>query len=95
MTKIISYLRAEPVALLYVVQSGLLLSLAFGLELTEEQLAAVLTFSGAVLSLIARQAVTPNQRVAVTVAEADSWYDPFYGIQSDEQEPEETIKYKI
>jgi hypothetical protein len=48
----------EPVAILAVVQAGIALGMAYGLNVTPEQMALILTFTGAVLALITRSQVT-------------------------------------
>lgn len=53
-------LTNEPVMVLGVVQMALALAVSFGLGLTGEQTGAILAFSAAVLSLIARSQVTPT-----------------------------------
>jgi hypothetical protein len=55
----VPWLNREPVAILFVVQTGIALAMGFGLDIDSEQMALILTFTGAVLSLITRQAVTP------------------------------------
>lgn len=50
----------EPVLVLGVVQAALALLVGFGLGLTGEQTAAIVAFSAALLSLIARSKVTPT-----------------------------------
>ena len=57
-------IQSEPVAFQFVIQTGLLMVMAFGVHLTQTQMAAVLTFTGAVLSLWTRQNVTANPNVA-------------------------------
>ena len=54
----------EPVMFLAVVQSAIALVAAFGLELTGEQVGGIVTFFAAVLGLVARQQVTPNEQPA-------------------------------
>lgn len=49
----------EPVMFLAVVQAVVALAVAFGLELTPEQVGAVVAATAAVLGLVARQRVTP------------------------------------
>lgn len=49
----------EPVLWLSAVQSGIALGVAFGLDLSAEQVGALVAFTGTVLSLIARSLVTP------------------------------------
>lgn len=63
--KIVDYAKAEPVAFQGVIQAGLALLIGFGLvSLTNEQIGLALAFSAALLGLLARRAVTPNNRVA-------------------------------
>ena len=54
-----NFLKTEPVLSLGLVQTGVALVCAFGLDLTGEQVGAIAAFSAAGLSLIARQKVTP------------------------------------
>lgn len=54
----------EPVAIAAVVRLGLLMLVAFGLKLSVDQIAAVMVFIEALLALLTRQSVTPNQTVA-------------------------------
>lgn len=49
----------EPVLVLAVVQAALALVIAFGLDLTGEQVAGIVAVSAAVLGFVARQKVTP------------------------------------
>lgn len=51
----------EPVMILGLVQTGLVLAVSFGLNLTDGQTAGILAFTAAVLTVIARQRVTPIQ----------------------------------
>jgi hypothetical protein len=51
----------EPTVLLGVIQAGVTLGVCFGLELTQEQIGAILTFSTAVVTLITRSRVSPTQ----------------------------------
>jgi hypothetical protein len=66
----------EPVIVASVVQSGLALGMAFGLHLTPEQIASILAFTGTVLALLARAAVTPNQLAEARVAQGLSPTQP-------------------
>jgi hypothetical protein len=50
--------KAEPTLILAVVQAGLALGMAFGLNITAQQMALILTFTGALLALINRSVVT-------------------------------------
>lgn len=54
-------LDREPVLILAFVRAVVVLVTAFGLQLTTEQIAAVYLVTEAVLSLIARQSVTPTK----------------------------------
>lgn len=58
MSKLSNLWGREPVLILGVVQAALALAVSFGLELSGEQTGAVMAFSAAVLSLIARRTVT-------------------------------------
>lgn len=49
----------EPVLVLAAIQAGIALVAAFGLQLSAEQIAALVAFSAAVLGVIARQQVKP------------------------------------
>lgn len=51
--------RREPVMFLALVETALALVMAFGLELTGEQVGVVMGFAAAVLGFVARQRVTP------------------------------------
>ena len=53
-------LSAEPVLVLGVVQMGVALAVSFGLNLSGEQVGAIVAFSAAILSLIARSRVSPT-----------------------------------
>lgn len=50
----------EPVLILGLIQSALALAVGFGLNLDGQQVALIMAFSAAVLSVIARQRVSPN-----------------------------------
>ena len=58
-------IQNEPVLVLGVVQAGVALVAAFGLDLSGDQMGALVAFSAALLSVIARTRVTPNRRVPV------------------------------
>jgi hypothetical protein len=51
--------KHEPVLILGAIQTAVALVVAFGLDLTAEQVGAVVAFSAAVLSVVARRKVTP------------------------------------
>lgn len=53
-------IRREPVLLTGLLEAVLALALAFGFELTGEQVATILAVAVAVLSLVARSQVTPT-----------------------------------
>jgi len=57
--KSLAILNAEPVAIAALVQAGLTLLVAFGLHLSGEQIAAILSFTGAALAVWARSKVSP------------------------------------
>jgi hypothetical protein len=59
LSKILDYLKGEPVLVMGTIQAGLGLGLAFGLHVSADQIAAILVFSAAALSLVVRQKVTP------------------------------------
>lgn len=52
-------LGREPVLIMVAIQAGLGLALAFGLNLSADQMSAVLVASAAILGLIVRQRVSP------------------------------------
>ena len=54
-------IRNEPALVIGLVQATLALVIAFGLELSEEQVGAVLAVTAAVLALVVRSQVTPNR----------------------------------
>jgi hypothetical protein len=56
-------LRREPVAIMAIVQTAIACAVVFGLDWTDEQVAAVLALSAAVLAVVARRAVTPNASI--------------------------------
>jgi hypothetical protein len=49
--------KAEPTAILALIQAGITLLVCFGLHLTIEQVGAILTFSGALLAVVNRSQV--------------------------------------
>lgn len=53
----------EPAAILAVIQTVLALVIAFGTDLSVEQVGAILAVSAAVLGLITRSVVTPTAKV--------------------------------
>jgi nitrate/nitrite transporter NarK len=53
-------LSSEPVMVLAVIQMGVALGVAFGLNLTAAQTGAIVAFTAAVLGLIARSKVSPT-----------------------------------
>jgi hypothetical protein len=59
LSKIWKRITNEPALILGAVQAALTLAVVFGVKLTPEQIAGVLTFSGALLALLTRQLVVP------------------------------------
>jgi hypothetical protein len=53
--------KAEPTMILAVVQAGLALGMGFGLHISAQQMALILTFTGTVLALVNRSQVTSPQ----------------------------------
>lgn len=49
----------EPILILAAIQAAIALVSAFGLQLSADQVAALVAFSAAVLGVVARQQVTP------------------------------------
>jgi hypothetical protein len=60
-------LRNEPVLVLEVVRSSILAAVAFGLPLTPEQSTVVLVLASALVSLIARERVSPYEPASESV----------------------------
>jgi hypothetical protein len=58
---LVERVNGEPVMVLAVVQAVLALATSFGLGLSGEQVGAILAVSAAILGLIARQKVTPEE----------------------------------
>ena len=54
-----SLFSREPAAILAAIQTGIAAFVAFGLDLSGDQVAAVMAVSGAILGLITRSKVTP------------------------------------
>lgn len=65
-------IREEPVAVVYFVQTGLGLLLAFGVALTAGQVSAVLAFTGAALWLFVRAKVVPEAKVRAAIGSSSS-----------------------
>lgn len=59
MSKILAALNAEPVAIAGLIQAGLALLVAFGLNLSPEQIGAIMAFTAAALAVLVRRKVTP------------------------------------
>lgn len=59
MSWIVDRVKEEPVAFQGVVQTGLALGIAFGLNISTEALGAIVAFSAALLSFLTRTQVTP------------------------------------
>lgn len=64
-------LTREPNLVLGVLTSGLALAVLFGVELTEDQLAAIVLFVGALVALV-RFVVTPAGEVAAQLKPGDA-----------------------
>ena len=56
----------EPALWIEVVRTGLVMAILFGLHLTDQQLAGIMVFLGALALVIVRQSVTPNAKVVST-----------------------------
>lgn len=54
----------EPAMVMAVLQAGLALGLSFGLALSNEQVGAIMAFSAALLGLITRSQVSPQQQLS-------------------------------
>ena len=57
---LVDRVNSEPVAILTVVQMGIALGVAFGLNLDAKQTGAIVAATAAVLGLISRQKVSPT-----------------------------------
>lgn len=57
-------LGREPVLFMAVVNAGIALAIGFGVKVSQEQFALIMTFVGAVLGLITRSQVTPTSKLA-------------------------------
>lgn len=60
---LIEKLRNEPVLVTGFVTALLGLLVAFGFELSDEQVGAILALVGSVLAIVARKKVTPNRKL--------------------------------
>ena len=60
MQSIIDRVRREPALVSGLVTAVVALAVAFGLDLTEEQVGAIMAVTAAVLALVVRQKVTPT-----------------------------------
>lgn len=75
-------LTAEPALLIGAIQATLALAVAFGLELSAEQVGAIVATTGAVMALVTRQAVVAPAtavrmtRAAATIAAAGGAVEP-------------------
>lgn len=63
LNSLIERLRDEPVLVTALVTAVLGLLVAFGLELTDEQVGSILAVVGALLAIVARRKVTPNRKL--------------------------------
>lgn len=61
MNKVLETIKREPALVAGVVQALLAVLVAFGVPLSDVQVAAVLGFSAAVLAVVVRQRVTPTK----------------------------------
>jgi len=59
-----NFWNAEPTMILAILNSGIALGITFGLNLTVEQIGAIMAFSSAVLGLLTRSQVTSPKVVA-------------------------------
>lgn len=78
MKNIFVRIRREPALALGLVSATIALLLSFGLHLTDEQVGAIMAVVVAVLSVVTRQAVTPNVSVAVRKDELTEGADVAY-----------------
>jgi hypothetical protein len=60
MSKVLSLVQAEPALVAGVIQAVLGLALAFGLDLSNEQVGAIMAVVAAILALAVRSQVTPT-----------------------------------
>ncbi len=60
-------IKNEPVAVMAVIEALLGVLVVFGIPMTPEQSFAVLVLAGAILTLIARQQVTPTRKLNQTM----------------------------
>lgn len=81
-------LNREPALWVAALEAVLLLAMAFGLNLTAEQLAYTMAAAIAVLALVTRQAVTPN----VSVVERRDNNRVVAGAANDMVKPGETVR---
>lgn len=65
-------LRTEPAAIVGALEALLALALAFGLDLSPEQVGAIIAAVTAVLALFVRSQVTPTVKVDTTVKEGQT-----------------------
>ena len=66
-----SIFKQEPVLVLGVVQAVLALVVSFGLNLTGDQIGAILAVSAAILSVVARTQVLPTSKVSIGPVDPD------------------------
>lgn len=65
-------IKNEPVAVTAIIEAALALALAFGADLTGEQVATVVAFATLVLAFVARQQVTPTRAPALDDGHRDA-----------------------
>ena len=61
MKALVELAKREPIRFLAAVQGGITAAVTFGLELSNEQTGAIVGFTAAVLSLVARRTVSPTE----------------------------------
>lgn len=59
-------LKLEPAVIAGLVSAVLALFIAFGVDLSQEQVGTIMAVVSAVLALVVRQAVTPNEKVVLS-----------------------------
>lgn len=67
----------EPAMVVALVQAALVLGVSFGLDISAEQIAAILALSAIVLGLITRSQVTAPANLPAAIAAADAVNPPY------------------
>ena len=70
--RIVNLVVNEPVVIAGAVEAVVLLLIGFGLDLTGDQVALIMTAVTAILALVARALVTPVAQVALTNKDAEA-----------------------